>query len=549
MIVYGDPNYSISSAEARERLEDYFECAESIDGARDLVIALGQIEQAIADSDADTRSIMEATDRAAEFFIQRNLGKMGGVDILLASRESALRALDGPGELRIKIPEGFAFYSLFPEQYIAAAEIYSEKSSAGKILVVGIRSIGTTLSGIVKAALNARGFQAERITVRPRGHPFERETQLDAARQSGPVIIVDEGPGLSGSSMASVAAAFRAHGTTDVTFFPGHANPPGHAASAKTKRIWSETPTIVKPQNIQNLLHRETELLLGPAKDLKDLSAGGWTRQIHRANIFHAVPQFERTKLLVQSSNGGRLLWKFAGLGPGRDFQNLAATAFTRQHSLAAQNWCSPALATSCGFIATEWLDLPHPQTADHSTATRLANYIIAASKHPLTESQTTAAIQRLREMMLHNFDEAGLNDLAAAAEKLESDPRTPPNLPSYGDGRMAPHEFLLSSGKLLKTDVWGHDSDHTIVGPQPLLWDIAGTIIEWNLPPSFLTHFDRRDLQINSNDLLFYLYAYTAFRLGMTSLAGNTEALADYGTRAEVRLKSYQESLFSLRP
>src|SRR6185312_12477035 len=79
---------------------------------------------------------------------------------------------------------------------------------------------GATLSAIVAAALRRRGLTVSRTTVRPVGHPFDREVRLApsqaawvrAQREIGAVfLVVDEGPGLSGSSLlAAGEAALRA---------------------------------------------------------------------------------------------------------------------------------------------------------------------------------------------------------------------------------------------------------------------------------------------------------------------------------------------------
>src|SRR3954462_12240094 len=53
-------------------------------------------------------------------------------------------------ELQFKTPEGFAFYEVKPEQYRRAARRWTRESgSKGDAVVIGIRSIGTTLSHIV----------------------------------------------------------------------------------------------------------------------------------------------------------------------------------------------------------------------------------------------------------------------------------------------------------------------------------------------------------------------------------------------------------------
>src|SRR5688572_26046306 len=77
----------------------------------------------------------------------------------------ALASLALPYEVTIGVPEGFAYYALHPMQYARLAENIAFPTQ--RVAVVGIRSIGTTLGAVVKAALVNRGVSAERITVRP----------------------------------------------------------------------------------------------------------------------------------------------------------------------------------------------------------------------------------------------------------------------------------------------------------------------------------------------------------------------------------------------
>ena len=87
-------------------------------------------------------------------------------------------------------------------------------------VVIGIRSIGASLSTVVAEAVHA----VWRFTVRPRGHPFERELRLGAgleqrvrAHAGDWFLIVDEGPGLSGSSFISVATKLEELGVVPET--------------------------------------------------------------------------------------------------------------------------------------------------------------------------------------------------------------------------------------------------------------------------------------------------------------------------------------------
>src|SRR5207253_11092270 len=121
----------------------------------------------------------------------------------LPAQAAALDALAGevrPERVEIRRPEGYAFYALYPEAYSAAA---SALDGVGPIKVVGIRSIGTGLAAMVAARLGGE----LPVTVRPVGDPFRRELSISAELAAALLddahasfAIVDEGPGLSGSS-------------------------------------------------------------------------------------------------------------------------------------------------------------------------------------------------------------------------------------------------------------------------------------------------------------------------------------------------------------
>ncbi len=80
--------------------------------------------------------------------------------------------------------------------------------------VLGIRSIGVTLSAVACAALGLRGIDCRRISVRPGGHPYDRRLrssprlgQWVRSAADAEFLVVDEGPGISGSSFLAVAEA------------------------------------------------------------------------------------------------------------------------------------------------------------------------------------------------------------------------------------------------------------------------------------------------------------------------------------------------------
>jgi hypothetical protein len=229
------------------------------------------------------------------------------------------------------------------------------------------------------------------------------------------------------------------------------------------------------------------------------------------------------------------LLWKFAGLGAGRDLYGLTQNA--RQRGLAENEWYFPPLAAQCGFIATEWHSCS-ALTAAHLDARivdKLCRYILQSAKPPSDISATESALERLKTMCACNFRECGREDLGKAA--LESfsalDFEGIAHLATAGDGRMAPHEWLQHRNRILKTDVWGHDFDHTYPGPQSILWDFAGAIMEWRMAAAqvrgLLQNLQQDAAAIPLDWLRPYLFAYAAFRIGMCSLASDSRWVDEY--------------------
>src|SRR4051812_26803993 len=69
--------------------------------------------------------------------------------------ELDLQSLHIADSLLVREPEGFAFYAVYPELYEMAAR---RLDPSPKRLVIGVRSIGTTLGAVVAAASHAAGF-------------------------------------------------------------------------------------------------------------------------------------------------------------------------------------------------------------------------------------------------------------------------------------------------------------------------------------------------------------------------------------------------------
>src|SRR4051794_38002666 len=199
MMVYGDPQFEapLGTVISRLRKRAVDTCPTCLDEIRSLLIQIGQLEQGIQDYcrvpnrvDPDfAKQISQITDIAAALFFQVwNLASNALVRNTIVPRNAlseiivkleALNLKDDP-VINIKVPEGFEFYALFPEQYCVSAlkwAIEHDSAAPKRAVIVGIRSIGTTLSALVMASLHAAGWEIKRFTVRPTGHPFARVVQ------------------------------------------------------------------------------------------------------------------------------------------------------------------------------------------------------------------------------------------------------------------------------------------------------------------------------------------------------------------------------------
>ena len=574
MIVYGDPQFTIGSTVLLHALRRsaFAAKATNLDELRSLLIQAGQFEQAMADSSGSSAAqhrAQEITDLAASAFHAAYAGGQGPTagEALEQLRMSIPCLGDFPDDLlTVKIPEGFEFYALYPEQYCNSALHWSEdKPGSGaerSVTVIGIRSIGTALSAVVDTTLAAAGWRTGRITVRPTGPPFARKVELPPAFQASAqhALIVDEGPGLSGSSMAAVAQALISSGfkCEQIAFLPGHANEPGPAASPEVRDWWAHTPRYVTslknirwngltlaesleakagefcearitPHFLRASLSAKSQRLMST----ENLGRGLWRNMVYASETnWPAVPaSFERLKYRCSPEGGPGLLWKFAGLGAWRyDMESCVAAGFKRIEKRAAQNWTVKPVAVFRGFVGLPWIEGEPLRSADARTPgilNHIGCYLASVSGPPLTGTEQAAARARLSEMLYWNTKESLGVTAAERALRVAAAIHLDDRYPSYGDGHLASHEWLRTvDGRILKVDCAGHDTDHTVVGRQPVHWDIAGAIVEWKLTEAqvgvLLKAVKAAGIEIEPSDLAFYRLAFAAFRLGQSALCAS---------------------------
>src|SRR5207248_2766582 len=269
------------------------------------LIQAGEIEAAVADSRAETVHFFAAlTDAVAALAF--------GTDAAAVSRFIPdLENENFPETLTISPPEGFAYYALQPLSFGHFTR--NILNGSGPIAVIGIRSIGTTLSAVVAAALRSSGHSVERMTVRPTGHPYDRVTHLDGSQLSWVVrnrarcaafIVVDEGPGRSGSTFLSVGEALLAAGVArnDIAFF-GSREPDIDQLCARDAAVrWNSFRFLVAAPQSHPRFYDHVYAGGGEWRKYLLPSAGNWPA---------CWPQTERLKFL---SRDQKRLYKFEGL-------------------------------------------------------------------------------------------------------------------------------------------------------------------------------------------------------------------------------------------
>lgn len=462
------------------------------------LLRAGELECALADlpnNEFQNETLEKVTDAFAASLISQRRPRLS------SSTLDRLCRFNVPEELTISPPEGFCYYALHPLDY---ADLLSELAlNLPAAAVVGIRSIGTTLSAIVAAWFKAHGIPAERITVRPTGHPFDRRLVLDGmqrdwvagqVKRGAQFFVVDEGPGLSGSSFLSVAEALEEIGVAreSIVLLPSSVPDLDRLIAANAATRWSRYRAIPL---------RPTRRI--PSDAAKDISGGAWRKHVYASDSeWPAVwPWTERKKYLSEDSKS---VFRFDGHG------HYGKSARRRSELLAEHAWGPDVSSAGDGFTESPWLSGICPRMADRETLIQLARYCAFRAKHFAHEPTSRAALE---EMTRVNLDRA-LGISRSVSLPIER--------PVIADARMMPHEWLRGSdGRLLKVDASSHGDDHFYPGPTDIAWDVAGAITEWKLHDQsrsyFVAEYERQSGDRVDSRLPSYLIAYLTLRLAST--------------------------------
>ena len=373
--------------------------------------------------------------------------------------------------------------------------------------------------------------------------------------------IVDEGPGLSGSSFTAVADRLVESGTAldRLVLFPSHANPPGAMADGDRRRFWSRVPrrvtsfeTLVGPDaGRRRGLAAWVGDVTGDAEcGLVDIAGGLWRRHRYENETeWPAVDrQNERRKYLVESSRGSFLM-KFTGLG------EFGRGKMARAKALAAAGFTLEPLALRHGFLVEPWrIDaspMLWPQQDRGAFLVHLARYLGFRARAFPARQNAGASLPALSAMAKAN----GMEALGAAASR-SLDPWNE-RLPEFAgvarpvaiDGKLHAHEWLVDGrGRWIKTDALDHCCGHDLIGCQDIAWDVAGAAVTFELSPNEAERL-RHNVETEARQschpglVAFFRIAYAAFQVGVLSLARGRED-QDEATRLDRAVHSAVKAL-----
>jgi hypothetical protein len=487
----------------------------------DALLRAGELECALADAGqhAAASQLAGVTDCLAAALVRG--------DRLAVSQSclQILKAVGISGELSVKIPEGFAYYALHPVDY---ARVVDEKlNNIAGAAIIGIRTIGTTLSAVVAAELRRHRIAASRCTVRPHGHPFCRECRFsgeqrewiaERKRSADTFLVVDEGPGLSGSSFLSVANALQIEGVEPekVIFLCSRVPEIASFCSETSRAEWprfraiAATPAFTQFENHEDVSWGRLRQHVYP--NIAE-SHGSWTHM-------------ERRKFLAR--NRASFL-KFEGLA------NYGEAAFQRASKLGEARFGPRIWDRKDGFTCYEWLE-GEPMRSDQmdeAVVERLAQYCAFRASEFQTDGGSRDAVSLETMTRVNLREEFGSDELDLDLISLATGAQV------ITDSRMMPHAWIRTGdGKILKTDGSLHGDDHFFPGPCDIAWDLAGAIVEWEMGDCVAKHFLAKYFEMTGDDararIGAFVTAYAALRMGYCKMA----AAAMPGSDEEFRLQ-----------
>jgi hypothetical protein len=488
VIAYRDSIREVTTAAELSRLRE-LACGRDTEN---LLISAGELEQGIADalhplSDGwgPVQALLrDAVCAAAAAHLDSMAGRpVAGALSRLRSLLATLRRRHLPATIAIKAPEGFLHYALDPAGHAASAALYATRVGwprATRAGIVGLRSIGTSLSAVVAAALKS----ARSVTVRPHGLPGNRCVVADArlqARVAGwasvdaDILIVDEGPGATGESFACVAAWLRALGIDPdrMVLFPHHAS--GMSLAPHSRRTWYAAMRKHIPPDDRGHVHQVASALGLVVTD--DLSAGRWRTVVPETSALPSCPHHERRKYRARGPDGAMYMLRYAGRG------RWGRATVERALRLAELGIGPRVHGHAGGFIAVQWIEgrpVRAAECREPAFGQSLCAYLAAragrfSTGEPVDDMLLIGVLtENTREVL--GPDPPGLSVTMGRIERL------PRREAVIADARLLRHEWLSTPMGYAKVDVLDHGDGIRPPGPMDAAWDLAGAAVEYSL-------------------------------------------------------------------
>ena len=521
MYVFRDGKHETAGAEQISRLQTALrharrapeqECEDHLLAA---LILAGELECALLDDRADD-SLLDVscsiasliTDGLARAFITGRNDSLPSI-LQLAERIAA-------GRYEAAVQEGFAYYTLHPRKLATLLDRMLRDSilpQAGgrRVRVLGIRSIGVTLSAVACARLSLRGIDCGRISVRPGGHPYDRRVKASPrlyqwvkAASDAEFLVVDEGPGISGSSFLSVAEALEACGahSSSIHLIGSRQPDPAALLARDAPRRWKRfrfhaipAEPLTPPEAGEDFSCRSRWKFFGGSTETEP---GSWT------------PLEPATYL----SRDRRSTFTFAGFG------HYGEAVSTRAKALAEAGFSPRYLGIRRGFVRSALPPgrLLSPSDCSPELLSRMAEYLAFRVKAFAVAAPQTPELETMlrRNWQIEFGEELGVSESRLPSERVV-----------ICDGRLMPHQWLRSSrGELLKLDSGNYGDNHFFPGPCDVAWDLAGCIVEWELHPEarhrLIGQYAERAGDALAPRLAPYLLAYATFCMARSKMAAS---------------------------
>lgn len=578
MLVYGDIETLEQPADLRRRIAERLLAVERAPADRHrhetLVTAFietGALLQGLADQEfkvrqADDVSLVQRSGAALLCELAqtvRHSWESGFTGALSLPRKwpQRLQLLDGIDPVLLKRSEGYAYYALYPEAYIEAAR---RSGLSARTVVIGLRSIGLSLAALVAAALGS----GPAFSLRPTGHPFSRRVEVTQALSqlmlADPLCdfaIIDEGPGLSGSSFGCVADWLESSGVSSerIHFFSSHAGELGPQASEAHRRRWSEMPRhVVSMDELLIDTRQPAHRLQGWVgsrwgrgnQPWRDVSGGAW-RDVHYPSNERPPShmQMEKRKFIVGDGEQKRLV-KFAGLA------GLSQEKERRGKVLGEAGFTPKTIGACHGFLVEDWIDgIPGDLAglAGPRMVEPVGRYLGFRARH-LPAPNGGATLRTLCRMALFNIAEAKGQAIAEKVRQRIGDPaRVERGLRRVDtDNRLHACEWVVAAdGRIFKTDALDHSGAHDLIGCQDIAWDVAGAFVEFDLMAEdrerLVAIVEREaDRELSTDLLTVFEACYLGFQIGLWTNARSASAGAET-ERIEALLERYARRLHGL--